>query len=111
MVNPAPTAKSTAASVGRLQRVERCSYVPSKENARSVPKNRPDETGAASATKAAAAASADIPNARRCEGVDGELRGGSEIIGPDNLSQNLTRCNPGEPARENIGSRPLKAVL
>ena len=38
--------------------MDKRSYVPSSENASSVPKNSPDDTGAANATKAATAAKA-----------------------------------------------------
>src|SRR4051812_2517731 len=74
---PDPAASATADSAGRFQRNNIRSYGPSNENASSVPRNKPDETGAASATRAAVAPSAKIPSARRCIGDEGEARGGS----------------------------------
>jgi len=80
MAKPDPVARATASSVGRFQRTDSRSYVPSSENASNVPKNNPDDTGAANATNAVTAANAEIPSARRCEGDDGELRGGSGMM-------------------------------
>lgn len=77
--SPDDAESATAASTGRFERTDNRSYVPSNEKASSVPKNKPEETGAANANSAAMATSAKKPSARRCEGVDGELRGGSGI--------------------------------
>src|SRR6187551_2407743 len=80
IAKPEAVASAAASKVGRFQRSESRSYEPSSENASSVPKNKPEETGAASATNAATASNAEMPSARRCPGDDGELRGGSGMM-------------------------------
>src|SRR6185295_3331782 len=78
---PELSASASATKFGRPSLRVRRSCIPSRENARNVPKNSPDATGKDSQTRAAAAAAANTPSARFWLGDEATAGSGSLGVG------------------------------